>query len=323
MRASPRSTPLTARILLAVLSLILVTGQLHAEQPAARLRFIFLTPFAEYDFFKVVKQGMKDAAIAVNVDVTFTGTKGGDMKALASMIRKATYDGYDGIAVNITDPVALDDAIADAIAKGVPVVAFNVDDNRTPNARLAAVCQDFVSAGRTLGERAAAFVAENSHILVTMHESGVSALNDRARGAQDVLRQRGVTWTELVTGSNRKEAMEKIRAVLAADSTIRVVLSTGSADTEAAGLVIESEPSERGYVSAGFDLSPDILRLVKTGVIRFTIDQQPYVQGYYPVLELAFYRRYGIKPSNIDSGAIVITAEKVDEILELNKRGFR
>jgi simple sugar transport system substrate-binding protein len=287
------------------------------------LRLIFLTPFAEYDFFKPIEHGMKDAAKAMNVDAKFGGPKDGNLQELAAMIRKAIRDGYDGIAVNITDPNALDEAISEATAKGVPVVAFNVDDNGTPNARLSAVCQDFLAAGRSLGQRAAKFVPDNSHVLVTKHEAGVSALDDRARGAEDVLRQHGVTWEELVTGSDRNVAMERIRAALAAEPTIRVILSTGSADTEAAGLVVEDEPSESGFESAGFDLSPEILRLVKHGVIRFTIDQQPYIQGYYPVLQLAFYLRYGIKPSNIDSGAIVINAEDVEKVAELNKRQFR
>jgi simple sugar transport system substrate-binding protein len=287
------------------------------------LRLIFLTPFSDYEFFDTVKHGVRDAARAMDVDVTFTGPKDGNLVALAGMIRRAVADKYDGIAVNITDPVALDEAIAEASAKGVPVVAFNVDDDRTPNARLSAVCQDFLSAGRSLGQRAIEFIPGNSHILMTMHEAGVSALDDRSRGAKDVLKRRGITWTEIVTGSERELAVQRIRAALAADPAIRVILSTGSADTEAAGLVIAEQPAGRGFVSAGFDLSPEILRLVKTGAIRFTIDQQPYVQGYYPVVQLAFYKRYGIRPSNIDSGAIVIDAQTASSVMELDKELYR
>lgn len=56
------------------------------------------------------------------------------------------------------------------------------------------------------------------------------------------------------------------------------------------------------YVSAGFDLSHDILRLIQAVVIRFSIDQQPYSQGYLSVVNLTLQKRYGLAPSNIDTG---------------------
>ena len=51
----------------------------------------------------------------------------------------------------------------------------------------------------------------------------------------------------------------------------------------------------------------EILRLVKGGVIAFTVDQQPYVQGFYPVLQLTQYLRYGLRPASVDAGATIIT----------------
>ena len=100
-------------------------------------------------------------------------------------------------------------------------------------------------------------------------------------------------------------------------------LGTGLTDTEAAGRAIERDFPDRGCASAGFDLSPEILRLVKAGVIRLTIDQQPYIQGYYPVAQLALYCRYGIQPSNVDAGAGVILKKDVDRVLELTRQHYR
>ncbi len=77
---------------------------------------------------------------------------------------------------------------------------------------------------------------------------------------------------------------------------IKFILCTGQADTEGAGLAIEKNFAGKGYTAAGFDLSPEILRLIKAGYIKCTIDQQPYIQGYYPVIQLALYKRYGIMP---------------------------
>lgn len=288
-----------------------------------RLRFIFITTCVEEDFFKPVQRGMREAAEMMDVECTFTGTKGVDLQSQASMVRKAVADGYDGVALNIIDPVAFDGVVREAIDNGVPVVSFNIDDNNTPNARLSAVCQNFYEAGRTLGREAAKFIPDNSKILMTIHSEGISALNDRLRGAQDVLMEKGIMWKVVVSGNEREKAVGVIAGELRENPEINIVLGTGLADTEAAGLVIESNYKDKGYISAGFDLSSDILRLVSAGTIKFTIDQQPYIQGFYPVIQLTLYCRYGIMPSDMDVGAALITRDNVESVIKLATEGYR
>jgi simple sugar transport system substrate-binding protein len=300
------------------------TGQAAPPGKTAKpLRFAFITTCVGEDFFKPVKKGMQDAATAMGVECTFEGTPEVDLKAQAEMVRKAVADGYDGIALNIIDPVAFDDVVREAMDKGIPVVAFNVDDNTTPNTRLSAVCQDLYKAGRTVGEKAAEFIPDNSRILMTLHSAGISALDDRLRGEQDVLKKKGVTWKTVVTGTTPEAAAGVIATALKEDPEIKVVLCTGQADTEGAGLAIARKFTGKGYAAAGFDLSPGTLRLIKAGHIRFTIDQQPYMQGFYPVIQLALYCRYGIRPSNMDAGASVISKSNVDKVLDLNAAGYR
>lgn len=288
-----------------------------------RLRFVFITACVNEEFFNPVKKGMNDAAKLMDVDCTFVGTQDVDLKSQAGMVNKAVADGCDGIVLNIIDPVAFDDVIANAINKGVPVVCFNVDDNKTPNARLGAVCQNLYEAGRTMGKESAKFIPPGSKILMTMHSAGISALDDRLRGAQEILKKKNISWKVVVTGIVREKAVEVIEKELKSDPNIKYMLGTGQVDTEAAGLAIEKSFAGKGYISAGFDLSPNTLRLIKAGVIKFTIDQQPYIQGFYPVVQLAQYCRYGIKPANIDAGAALITKDNVDNVLKLNEAGYR
>ena len=218
----------------------------------------------------------------MGVECVFTGTTGVDVAAQAQMVRQALRDGYDGIALNIIDPVAFDAVAAEARSQGVPLVAFNVDDYATPNARLSAVCQRYYDAGRTVGRRCAEYIPGGSHILMTQHAAGVSALDDRLRGEQEELGKQGITWTTAVTGNTTAESVEAITRALKKNPQIKFVVCTGQADTEGAGLAVEKHFADRGIVVAGFDLSPEILRLIKAEIIRFTIDQQPYTQGFYP-----------------------------------------
>jgi simple sugar transport system substrate-binding protein len=287
------------------------------------LRLIYITCTVDARFFEPVKKGMHDAAAMLGVSCEFTGTPGVDLAAQADMVRKAVADGYDGIALNIIDPEAFDTVVKDAIDHGVPVVAFNVDDSTTPNARLSAVNQHLYEAGRTLAERVAPEIPENSEVLYTMHDLGVSALEDRLRGLQDVLKTKGVTGRTIVTGNDSAAGAAVIVSALKESPGVTIVLGTGQSDTEAAGLGIEQHFKDKGYWSAGFDLSQTTLRLIQENVIRCTVDQQPYIQGFYPAVQLTQYLRYGILPSDIDAGATIIDAKNVGTVIELTGRGVR
>ncbi len=295
----------------------------EASDGSKRLRLVFITTCVEAKFFEPVKKGMHDAAEKMGVDCDFIGTRGVDVEAQAAMVRQAVADGYDGIALNIIHPTAFDEAVKETISKGVPVVVFNTDDAATPNARLSAVSQRLYEAGRRLAEHVGPHIPDGSHILMSMHDEGVSSLEDRLRGEQDVLKEKDVRWTVIISGNDAVKGTGTIVEALRKHPDIRVILGTGQADTEAAGRAIEKCFKGKGYWSAGFDLSPMTLQLIKEGTIRCTVDQQPYIQGFYPVVQLTLYLRYGIMPSDIDAGAAIIDRSNVDQAIELTKQKYR
>jgi simple sugar transport system substrate-binding protein len=302
---------LTAWILAGCMALGALGCKSEPAAPAAAkadkpLRLIFVTTLVHEEFFNPVRKGMEDAAKLMGVEATFTGTEGVDVKAQAAMVTKAVADGYDGIALNLIDPTAFDDVVKAAIDKGVPVVGFNTDDP-AHNARLSSVNQNLYEAGRVFA----------------MHDEGISALEDRCRGMTEELKAKNVSWKRFITGSDPVKAREIIAKNLKENPDTKIVLCTGQADLEPVALVIEKEFAGQGYAVAGFDLSPTILRLIEADIIKFTIDQQPYVQGYYPVIQLALYCRYGIKPSNMDAGAFVITKKDAAAVMELKKANYR
>lgn len=296
------------------------SGQLDSARP---LRYAFITCAVNAKFFEPVEKGMNDAARMMGVECDFIGTEGVDVEAQASLVRQAVADGYDGIALNLIDPVAFDGVVREAIDKDVPVVAFNVDDHLTPNARLSSVNQRLYEAGETLAEHLLALIPNKAHILMTMHDEGVSALEDRLRGEQTILKKKDIRWTVLVTGNDSVKGAEVVANALKEHPDIRIILGTGQADTEAAGRAIEKHFPNKGYWSAGFDLSSETLRLIQQGHIRCTIDQQPYIQGFYPVIQLTLYLRYGLVPSDIDAGAAIIDRTNVEQVIKLTQQKYR
>lgn len=294
-----------------------------APQTDRPLRLAFVTCCQHAPFFEPVRKGMQDAAAKMGVDCAWMGIDGVDMQAQAEVVRQAIRDRYDGIALNLVDPEAFDAVVDEAVQAGIPVVGFNTDDHATPNARLSGVSQRLYEAGRALATHVAADIPDGAHVLMTMHDEGVSSLQDRLRGLQDVLQEKNVRWTVCISGNDSAAGAEIIAAELRKEPDIRIVLSTGQADTEAAGRAIEAAFAGQGYWAAGFDLSPTTLRLIKAQHIRCTVDQQPYIQGFLPVIQLTLYLRYGIVPGSMDSGAAIITAEEVDRVLELTEQKYR
>ena len=287
------------------------------------LRLAFITCCKDAAFFEPVKKGMQDAAEKMGVQCTWLGVEGVDMPAQAALVRQAIKDGYDGIALNLVDPQAFDEVVQEALEKGVPVVGFNTDDHSTPNGRLSCVNQRLYAAGRSLAKYVAQHIPDGAHILMTMHDEGVSSLEDRLRGLQDELKAKNVRATVRVTGNDSLKGAGIVKEELSKNPDIRIVLCTGQADTEAAGRAIAADFAGKGYWAAGFDLSPTTLRLIKEGHVRCTVDQQPYIQGFYPVVQLTFYLRYGIVPSNMDAGATIITKTNADQALELTQQKYR
>lgn len=295
-----------------------------AEQISQKkLKLAFVTCFVDQAFFVPVKKGMNDAARLMDVDCDFLGTPGVDFSGQAEIARQALADGYDGLAFNLIDNKAFDPIVAEAAKQGVPVIAFNVDDSTTENARLAAVSQKFYEAGQSLAKHVISDIPKDSHILMTKHDENVSALEERLQGMQDVLKEKGIRWTTITTGNDAVKGADVVAKALRQNPDIKIVLSSGQSDTEAAGRAIEQNFNGKDYWAAGFDFSPKTLELIRDGHIRVTVDQQPYVQGFYPVVALTLNLRYGIQPANIDAGAALIDAGNVEQIIELSKEGYR
>ena len=67
----------------------------------------------------------------------------------------------------------------------------------------------------------------------------------------------------------------------------------------------------------GFDTSPQIVEAFKGGWVQLTADQQPFLQGYLPILSLCQQVVYGLAPMNVDTGAGFVTPENYEIVAKL------
>ena len=65
----------------------------------------------------------------------------------------------------------------------------------------------------------------------------------------------------------------------------------------------------------GFDLAPQVIEQMKAGYIQVEIDQQPYEQGFLPVMQVYLEKKAGLAPSDIDTGEAVFTPDQADKLM--------
>lgn len=281
-------------------------------------RFRYITPFVKEAFFTVVKKGMKDSADIFGAEVEFTGTEDADVEKLSEIICQTADEGYDGFAVSLVDEEGLREAIAYAADKGVPSVAFNIGGTGK-TAVLSNVCQDAYKAGKTVGERIKDKIG-NGKVIFTLHDD-VEVLRQRLDGILSVLPE-NLDYEVIVSGNEPQLACDTIKKRFEKEGNITAVIGTGQSDTHGAGL-LRKEMGVESFYTAGFDVCGEILEMVKEGIVDFTIDQQPYVQGYYPLLQLYHKVSYGIIPSDINAGNAVIDKSNIDLVLKASGKGYR
>jgi simple sugar transport system substrate-binding protein len=76
-------------------------------------------------------------------------------------------------------------------------------------------------------------------------------------------------------------------------------------------------------IQIGFDTSPQIVAAFKDGWVQLTADQQPFLQGYMPILSLCQQVVYGLAPINVDTGAGFVTPDNYEAVAGLATEGLR
>ena len=198
------------------------------------------------------------------------------------MIEQAVTDGVDGIAVSLADPAALKDAVAAAVAAGIPVITLNSGSDLFKEfGAITHVGQDETVAGRGAGEKFKA--AGKTKLLCAKQEQSNVGLEARCNGAEETF---GGEVVQMTTSgdTDRVTQQGEIKAALEADPDIDAVFGTGpNVAVDAANAVAELG---RDVMVGGVDLSTELLDYIEQGKASFTIDQQQFLQGYLAVVFL-------------------------------------
>jgi simple sugar transport system substrate-binding protein len=76
-------------------------------------------------------------------------------------------------------------------------------------------------------------------------------------------------------------------------------------------------------IQIGFDLAPPILDLFTSGYIQLHILQEPYYQGYFPIVNVCCAIKYKLIGVFMDTGAGFITKDNAADLKSLVQAGIQ
>jgi simple sugar transport system substrate-binding protein len=271
-------------------------------------------------FWDRVRKGAEAAAAKDGIELTYASDP--DAAGQAELVREAIADKVDGIAVTLAKPQAMQGAVAEARAAGIPVVGLNSGiDAWEAQGLLGFFGQNESIAGQTLGDQLDARNAE--HTLCVIHERGNVALEARCAGVRKTFG--GRTESLYVDGTDMDAVTSTIAAKLNQDPSIDEVVTLGAQIALAAVDSVDESGSKAKI--ATFDLNNDLVKAVQNGDVQFAVDQQPYLQGYLAVDELWLYKTNGnISGGGVEpvlTGPALVTKKNIAGIAKFAANGTR
>jgi simple sugar transport system substrate-binding protein len=266
-------------------------------------------------FWQVLAKGAFDAAELVGVDLEFRHPKrSADAVAEAEIIDAAVAQQVNGLIVTILDPDVVGPAVQRAVDAGIPVITANTGaDASKQYGGLYHVGQNDYESGKGAGEFAKS-QGVTKHACYVNVAANIS-LRARCQGYADGI---GEALNIVEITSDPIEGKTRAAANLLSNEGINGVIATDPVACVAVMNAID-EVGLAGKVQVGcFDNSADVAKAIEEGRAAFTIDQQQYLQGFYPVIGLYLYNEYGLKVGgNILTGPGFVTKDNIGQVRDL------
>ena len=239
-------------------------------------------------FFTPTQSGAADACKLLGCSYQWTGSATSNVSEMVNAINTAVSAGVHGIATTLINPTAFNKPVAAALAAKIPVVAYNADEPST--GRLAYIGQDLLVSGQEMGKHIASLVPAGD-IGLFIATPGAANIQPRIDGALQTLKAHPAIKAHVVaTGAAVPAELTVINSYAVGHPNTKGLFAVDAGSTQGCAQTIQKLGlAKKGVKGGGYDLTPITEQLLAAGEIQFTIDQQPYLQGFLPILELYLY----------------------------------
>ncbi|MGD8804226.1 MAG: substrate-binding domain-containing protein [Chloroflexota bacterium] len=284
-------------------------------------------------FATVVYNGAVAAAEDLGANVEYVWSDWNPENMVTQFVEAAATS-PDGIAImGHPGDDAFGPVVADAEAQGIIVTSQNTTlptlESLYSSAGFGYVGAELYSAGYALGTEAV-----NRFGLVEGDRAMVWGLlaqagrGERTRGVVEALEDAGlvVDYLEIddATNADASAGIPTFVGYVSANPDVKLVVTDHGALTA----TLESYLTSAGLgpddvYAAGFDLSPATVEAIRGGWTDLVIDQQQWLQGYLPILQICLTHNYAFTGLHIDTGAGFAHAGNVELLADLVERQIR
>jgi simple sugar transport system substrate-binding protein len=150
----------------------------------------------------------------------------------------------------------------------------------------------------------------------------------RTKGCIDALEEMGVKvgYLEISDAVNSDATLGTpvVSSYIAANPNVKMIITDHGALTATMGTYMRAAGKKPGEIfGAGFDLSAATAEAIKEGYVGAVLDQQPFLQGYLPIVQACLTVKYGFAGLHIDTGAAIIDKSNIDFVAPLAEKGIR
>lgn len=316
------------------LGLVFASASYGLEQLGKGVKIYFFNGGPEGgSFASVVYNGARQAAYDLGADVTYVWSNWDNAKMIADF-KSAMAANPDGIAImgHPTDD-AYELLVDQAIAKGIIVTSQNVDlpriEAKYTSVGFGYVGQELYASGLMLARHTVRLLGlgEGDRALVY----GLLAQPTRglrSKGCKDGLEEAGVTvdYLEISDAVNTDPPLGApvVAGYIAAHPDVKLIITDHGGLTGALEMYFKTAGVKPGEImGAGFDLSAASVEAIRNGYTAAVHDQQQYLQGYLPILQIVLTKKYGFAGLHILTGSGIVDASNVESVAALAEIGIR
>ncbi len=300
----------------------------------SNVKVVFFPGGPEGGVFAVnVYNGAVQAAKDLGAQVSYVWSNWDPQKMIQQFSESAATK-PDGIAVmGHPGDDSFDSLIQDAESKGIIVTSQNTE---LPKAQAQYSASGFgyvgavnYDAGHALGvEAVKRFGLKSGDRAMVWGLLSQPSRGERTKGVIDAFKEAGLTvdYNEIDSATNADPAAGTATFVgyVSAHPDVKVIVTDHGGLTATAGTYLQAAGKKPGDINmAGFDLSPATVDAIKGGWMNLVIDQQEWLQGYLPILQICLTKVYGFSGLDINTGAGFVDKSNVDFIAPLAAKNIR
>jgi simple sugar transport system substrate-binding protein len=301
---------------------------------ASNVRIVFFPGGPQGGVFAVnVYNGAVQAASDLGCKVNYVWSDW-DPQKMIQQFREAMATRPDGIAImGHPGDAAFDSLIDQAERQGIIVTSQNTTLDKA-EAKYASKGFGYVGAenypaGHALGVQAVKVfnlkAGERAMVWGLLEQP---ARGERTKGVIDALKEAGMKVDyipiDAATNADPVAGVPTFAGYVSSHPDVKLVVTDHGGLTATAQKYLEAAGKKPGQIAiAGFDLSPATIAAIKGGWTGLVIDQQEWLQGYLPILQICLTKVYGFSGLHINTGAGFVDKSNVNQVAPLAEKNIR